>query len=280
MGLEDKISQKDKELMEAIKSSNLSEEELKIILSQDHVPKKIKEYSFSGKGKIKFGIIGDTHIGSDKFDEGLFKASGDIFRKEGVKNVYHAGDILEGMSGRPGHIFELSQIGFSQQIKYAEKLFKENYKDLEIYAITGNHDDWFKSKNNAGINVGEELEKRLSNFHYLGENEAVVNINGVKVMLFHPNDGTAYATSYKIQKLAESFEGGKKPHILIEGHYHKALYAFIRNIHCFESGTLCSQTQFMRGKKISAHKGFFIVELEASKNGIESISPKFYPAYE
>jgi predicted phosphodiesterase len=99
-------------------------------------------------------------------------------------------------------------------------------------------------------------------------------------MLFHPNDGTAYATSYKIQKLAESFEGGKKPHILIEGHYHKALYAFIRNIHCFESGTLCSQTQFMRGKKISAHKGFFIVELEASKNGIESISPKFYPAYE
>jgi hypothetical protein len=55
---------------------------------------------------------------------------------------------------------------------------------------------------------------------------------------------------------------------------------FNRNIHCIEGGTLCGQTGWMRGKKIPAHKGFWILEFDISKRGITRFVPHFYPAYD
>jgi len=83
-----------------------------------------------------------------------------------------------------------------------------------------------------------------------------------------------------MQKLMESFGGGEKPEILAEGHYHKALYMFNRNIHGIESGTMCDQTGWMRGKKIPAHTGFWILDIyHAKKGGVERINPQFVPLY-
>ena len=82
-----------------------------------------------------------------------------------------------------------------------------------------------------------------------------------------------------MQKLMESFTGGEKPNILVQGHYHKALYMFNRNIHGLEAGTMCGQTSWMRGKKIPAHKGFWIIDLSLGKGGIGKFAPAFYPGY-
>ena len=82
------------------------------------------------------------------------------------------------------------------------------------------------------------------------------------------------------EKLIESFTGGEKPHIVHSGHYHKAMYAFIRNVHGFETGTLCGQSQFMRGKKVPAHKGYWDIEIKYNRDGIQSIKPEFIPAYD
>jgi predicted phosphodiesterase len=282
MGLEDKLDVNEETILSTVKKSGLTPNELKILLTSKKPDVSSKTYDHSTGYKGRIGIIADTHIGHSKFDEGLFKYAGEVFRKEKVKNVYHAGDILEGMSGRDGHIFELSHIGFSNQIKYTAELIEKYFKGLMMYGIIGNHDLWYKIRNNGGINVGEELEKRCSNFKYLGENEADIELAPKVIMkLFHANDGSAYATSYKLQKLVESMEGGKKPKILVEGHYHKAMFMFLRNVHCLEAGTLCGQTGWMRGKKIAAHKGFWILEYEADKQGtIKKFIPKFYPAYD
>lgn len=281
MPLEDKLTPKQRKILSLVDATNLTPNELNIVLNQRGQEPAIRTYDHSTTGHVKIGIISDTHIGHKKFDEGFMKYAAEIFKKEGIKNVYHVGDITEGMSGRPGHVYELQYIGFSQQLGAAERILKKYYKDFNIYGITGNHDDWFKLKNSAGANVGEELAHRVPNFTYLGENEAIVKLGPkTTMMLFHANDGTAYATSYKMQKLVESLEGGSKPNILVEGHYHKAMYMFNRNIHTLEGGTLCGQTAWMRGKKIPAHKGFWILEMDINKRGITKMTPSFYPAYD
>jgi len=280
MGLEDTLNDSDMELLQLVKASKVSPGELKQRLT-GVVPEQRKEYDHSRVGRYKIGIIADTHIGQEKFDEGLFRFAGEVFRRSGVKDVYHAGDILEGASGRDGQCFELTHIGFENQVNYAADLFKKYFKGLQVHGIIGNHDLWFKQKNNAGVNVGTVLQDRVPNFHYLGEMEADVKLGPKCTMkLFHAGDGTAYATSYKMQKLVESLEGGKKPAILVEGHYHKALYMFQRNVHCLEGSTICGQTGWMRGKKIPANKGFWVLDIETGKNGIKSFSPTFYPAYD
>lgn len=56
---------------------------------------------------------------------------------------------------------------------------------------------------------------------------------------------------------------------------------FSRNVFGFECGTLCGQTQWMRGKKIAAHKGFGIVEIWVAKEGgIERLRHEFFPHYD
>ena len=280
--LEDKLTAKQSKVLDLVDSAGLSPSELAIVLRQrGQGTSDIRTYDHSRTGHVKIGIISDTHIGHKKFDEGFMKYAAETFKKEGIKDVYHSGDICEGMSGRPGHVYELQYVGFSQQVGAAARIFKQYFKDFNLYGITGNHDDWFKMKSDIGANVGEELQHRVPNFKYLGENEALIKLGPkTTLMLFHPGDGTAYATSYKMQKLVESLEGGSKPNVLVEGHYHKAMYMFNRNIHTLEAGTLCGQTGWMRGKKIPAHKGFWILEMNLNKRGITKFSPHFFPAYD
>jgi len=275
----------DKNVLNTVKKYGLSSFELDRVLKEPPKDSKTnkKLYDHAVMGRVKIGIFSDSHIGVKEFDENLFIRAAQTFKKEKVIAAYHPGDILEGMSGREGHIYELAYTGFSQQITYAVKLFKKHFRGLKVYGIIGNHDLWYKKKMNQGIDVGQELEARLGkdNFEYLGENDANIKLGPRTIMkLFHPNDGTAYATSYKMQKLVESLESGKKPQIIVEGHYHKALYMFCRNVHCIEAGTLCGQTEFMRGKKIPAHKGFWILDMDIAKTGITRFTPSFYPSYD
>jgi hypothetical protein len=202
------------------------------------------------------------------------------FKQEGVEFIVTPGDHLEGMSGRPGHIYELDQIGFQKQIEYAIRLYKQ-LPNIPIYGIDGNHDGWYFKKNNGGLIVGKELENMVKNYHNLGQYEGEVIIGGKTILqLFHANDGTAYATSYKLEKLIDSFEGGKKPNIVHSGHYHKALYLFKRGVHGFESGTLCGQSEFMKGRKIPAHLGFGIVDVYVDDKGVDRIKHQFFPHYD
>jgi DNA polymerase II small subunit/DNA polymerase delta subunit B len=54
---------------------------------------------------------------------------------------------------------------------------------------------------------------------------------------------------------------------------------YYRNVHSILTGTFQSQTDFMRGKHLSAHKGYYVIDLEVGKNGVSKISPTFFPSY-
>jgi len=275
-----KESKEDK-IIKIVGKRNLKPQELEKILKsvENSPPHQIQTFQDYFESKTRIGVFSDCHIGALPFDEPFFKHMAKTMKKQKVSRIYQCGDILEGMSGRPGHVYEMSQIGFNNQIDKAEEMFGY-LKGVDVFGIDGNHDAWFQKKNNAGVIVGKELERRVPNYTHLGQEEADIKLKkGITMKIFHPNDGTAYAISYKMQKLMESFTGGEKPNILLQGHYHKALYMFNRNIHGVECGTMCGQTKWMRGRKIPAHKGFWIIDMEMGRGGIGSFKPAFYPGY-
>ena len=220
-----------------LQQQKISEEEAIIALNSRGAKPKDPVVLGLSNTHIKFGVISDTHIGHKCFVDALFEKAAKHFKKEGVEFVAHPGDHLEGMSGRPGHVYELNLIGFAQQVDRAVELYSSIGKP--IYGIDGNHDGWYYKKNDNGTVVGEVLEQRVKGYKHLGQMEGVIQLGqNAKMLLYHGGDGSAYATSYKLQKLVESFDGGDKPNIVLSGHYHKSMYAFIRNVHAFEAGTL------------------------------------------
>jgi hypothetical protein len=116
---------------------------------------------------------------------------------------------------------------------------------------------------------------------YLGMNNAKVSLTPNCIMeLNHPGDGAAYALSYTIQKLIDSMSGGDKPNILINGHHHKSMYLFYRNIHAFEAGTIEAQTPYMKGKRIAANMGGWIIEVHVDEEGtIQRCKGEFISLY-
>ena len=111
---------------------------------------------------------------------------------------------------------------------------------------------------------------------YLGRDCARVELteNCILNLDIHGN-GSAYAISYKPQKMIEAMEADSKPNILAIGHYHKLEYLFYRNIHSFQTGCFQMQTPFTRGRGISVHLGGWIVTVEVDDNGyIQNIVPE------
>lgn len=232
-----------------------------------------------GSKKFYYAYFSDSHMGSNSFRPDVYEKMLKLINMYKPDFVINVGDTLEGMSNRPGHVYELTHIGFNQQFNYAKDLLSQI--KIPIYGIDGNHDAWFEMKSDQGIIVGNELDKAIENYNHLGQMEGDLNIDGINMRLFHANDGTAYATSYKLQKLIESFSGGEKPNILHSGHYHKSLYMFNRNVHGIESGTLCTQSKFMRGKKIPAHTGFGFGRVWHDGHGeVKRYNHEFIPFYE
>lgn len=86
---------------------------------------------------FSFGYFSDSHIGSKYFNPELFAYMVKFFQREKPDFILNSGDHLEGMSGRPGHVYELSQIGLSQQLKYAVELYKQ-LEPIPHYGIDGN----------------------------------------------------------------------------------------------------------------------------------------------
>ena len=275
-----RVTEKEKDsLIDQLKDS-FTVEELKVMVAsaKGERPDQIKTpVRTKVTGKFKVLITGDWHIGHNKFREDWFYSMIDNAVSEKVDFCWHTGDILEGMSTRPGHVYELDCIGFEAQFAKAKRLIGDC--PFQVRAIIGNHDLWGMQKADQGINVGLRLAESLDNFEYLGIHEAMEKVNNIKVLLWHGMDGSAYSISYRTQKFIENLQGGEKPNILLAGHSHKSLFYETRNVHVLETGTLCEQTGFMRNKKLAAHTGYWIVEVEYGDYGVVRIRPEWNAFY-
>lgn len=233
---------------------------------------------WDGTDTLIFGLMGDTQFGSKYAQISYLRDFYELCRKRDIHDVYHTGDITDGLKMRPGHEYELYEISADEMKTDVLK----NYPKLEGIAthfITGNHDASIYK--HVGYDIGKAIANEREDLDYLGRDCAVVNLTpNCTLELRHPWDGTAYALSYKIQKMIEAMESDSKPNILAVGHYHKAEYLFYRNVHAFQTACFQGQTPFTRGKGISVHIGGWIVTIRVDKDGyIQGICPEFIPFY-
>lgn len=254
-----------------------------IIQKSDSTQVDIKKMS---TGYFKFGAIGDNHLCSRYARLDVLNALYDLYEAEGVKVVYNTGNWIDGEARFNKH--DLNTHGMDNQINY----FVENYpkrKGIKTYFIAGDdHEGWYTQR--EGIDIGKyaEIKARQAgrdDLIYLGYMEADVIIpakNGQTVIrILHPGGGSSYAISYTIQKIVESYQGGEKPHVLLAGHYHKADYVFCREVHCVQTGTTQDQSPFMRKKKLAAHLGGWIIEMQTDDNGVVTrFKQEFMPFYD
>lgn len=244
---------------------------------QNQEPTCVKS-KWDGTDILKFAIIGDTQFGSKYAQITYLNEFYDLCKAEGISDVYHTGDVTDGLKMRVGHEYELYKVSADDMVRDVI----DNYpmrEGITTHFITGNHDASIYKQ--IGYDIGVAIGKERPDMHYLGRDCAVIWLTPYcSLELRHPWDGTAYALSYKIQKMIEAMESNSKPNILAVGHYHKAEYMFYRNVHALQTGCFQSQTPFTRGKGISIHMGGWIVTIEVDDTGtIRRFAPEFIPFY-
>lgn len=237
---------------------------------------KVPIVSFEGQ-RIRVGAFTDTHLGSVKMPPDRVYQAFEEFRKAKVDFITHSGDVCEGMSNRPGHIYELTHLGYDAQKSLAIEIFSQ-WNDTDIYAIDGNHDRWFLKSN--GAKIVKDIADAIPNFKFLGHDEGDISLKGKATLkLWHGEDGNSYALSYRLQKILESLTGGEKPNAMHAGHVHKYVEIFERHVFCTSMGCMQSQTPWMRGKRIAAHPGFAIIDYWVNDKGICKMTKTWHPFY-
>jgi predicted phosphodiesterase len=238
-------------------------------------------------GWMKIGACGDQHLGSNYERLDVNESLYDIYAREGVTQVFNTGNWIEGEAGRM-NFADVKVFGLDDQIAYAVKHYPKR-KGITTYFVAGDdHEGWYQKKNR--IVIGAHFERMAreagrTDLVYLGYMEADIELPAkfgksfLKVM--HPGGGSAYATSYAPQKIAEAFQEGEKPHICLIGHYHKMDYGYHRGIHMVQTGTGQDQSSFMRKQKIKAHVGGTMLEFHQSPYGeINRFRPEFFTYYD
>jgi len=219
---------------------------------------------------IRFGLVSDTHLCCKEERLSELHAQYDLFESEGITKVFHAGNPIDGFVQRIN-----GESVFENTVDGQALYFAQNYPErrgIHTYFITGDdHESWFL----PGFNVGSYMElvgRRAGreDYTYIGHVEADVEIK-VKgasrptiMKIQHPGGGSAYARSYTGQKQVEAFEGGEKPAILVQGHYHVSNHMVDRNIHVISMPGFQDQTIFARKKRLRMEVGGAILEFKVN----------------
>lgn len=232
------------------------------------IAKRVRPYEIpikSKENKIRFGLIGDTHIGSLYQRLDALRLFYERCADEGITDVLHAGDVIDGWHVYRGQEFELHPNGRSwpeQKDMFVESVPKID--GMRTIFITGNHDSSFKKL--VGMIVGDELSAERPDWEFIGQDVGTIKLKtetGRKftIQLLHPGGGiNQYALSYKPQRIIEAIPGGQKPDLIAIGHFHKSFYMpAYRNIAAISVGCFQSQTPYMAQQSIAAHVGGWII---------------------
>lgn len=224
----------------------------------------VREFEFvsNAKGEYTFGFYSDQHIGSKyaRLDVGedLF----DKFAEAGIKNVLNAGNWIDGEARFNKH--DLLIHGMDNQCEELARAYPQR-KGITTYAVAGDdHEGWYGQS--SGVDIGQLAEDVMrrngrKDWVNLGYMETFITLrhreSGKKcqILVMHPGGGSAYALSYKPQKIVESLSGAEKPAAIFIGHYHKMSYQYTRSVHTIQCGAGQDQTPFMRKKGLDAHVG-------------------------
>jgi len=230
--------------------------------------------------RIRFGVVSDTHLGSRECHLADLHAAYDLFVDEGITEVFHPGDLVAGIGVYRHQHRDLNPDAhtFDEQVKFATREYPQR-PGIITRIISGNHDvegEFGKLGADACLAVANQRDDLQHGGVYSAWYELQ---NGAQLHMLHPMGGASYATSYKLQKLAESYAAGKKPAMLLAGHWHRTGFFWARGIALMHAGTFEGSTNLaIRLGLGEAHVGCWIIEATLADDGtITRICPEWVP---
>jgi len=222
--------------------------------------------------RYAFAAISDTHYGS-RFCR--HECIAEFIRhayERGVRVVLHGGDLLDGDYRHSR--WDLRAHGWRAQ---ADECIRElpQLDGLRYLFVDGNHDETHSDK--AGFLSGQQLvtlarDQGRDDLTYLGPRRAYVQLHGgsrpVRVELWHPRKGKAYALSYALQNHIRDYSPGEKPDILLAGHWHAHVGLEQRGVHAWMVPTFSAPgSSFSKSLGGAVSMGGLIISYELTEGG-------------
>lgn len=216
--------------------------------------------------EIQIGVVSDTHLSSNEAALPELNLAYDTFAERGITEVLHAGDFTAGVGIFRTQAAEIQRHTFETQVDHLVDTYPSR-PGIVTRGISGNHDiegDFGK----VGANPVVALANRRPDIEFLGDYSAWVELpNGAWLHLLHGKGGMSYAYSYKAQKLADSYPSGRKPAILIPGHWHVSGHIEQRGVQVLWPGCFEWKSKFMERLGLSPSVGFWILRLTLGEDG-------------
>lgn len=215
---------------------------------------------------VTLAIISDTHLSSKECALEHLNLAYDEFAKRGIREVYHAGDLVAGMGIYPTQPQDLLNHTFQAQVDHAV----ENYPrrdGIRTVLISGNH-DVEGAFGRMGADPVAAVSNRRDDLLYLGPYEGNVELpNGAFFKMIHGRGGGGYAMSYKPQRWVEGLAPGRKPAMVVFGHWHIAGCFQHRNVHLLLGGCFEWQTSLLVRLGLQPVVGYWLVRLRLADDG-------------
>ena len=209
--------------------------------------------------------VSDTHFGNIHQQLHLLNNVYEEAYNRGIDTVFHVGDITDGnYLNRPEQPRQQFLHGFDQQVGYVVDMYPK-INGITTKYILGSHDETHYKNNQSTVN--EWLSRCRKDMIFLGQDYALTEINGIKLLLDHPGGGSAQSLSYKPQKRIEILESGEKPKMMAIGHYHK-YYSYVdRNVWATLVPCLCDKTQFQQKQGLQNVVGACFMDIYSDNKG-------------
>ena len=159
--------------------------------------------------RFRFGALGDNHAASKYERLDVLESLYGHFERAGISKVFHTGNWIDGEARFNRQ--DIVAFGLEGQARYLAKTYPK-HTGITTYAIWGDdHEGWYTRE---GIDVGRYVEDVMHsegrtdwrNLGFLEAHVKLVNSNtgASQIMaVVHPGGGSAYAISYKPQKIIE-----------------------------------------------------------------------------
>lgn len=214
---------------------------------------------------VRLLLIADTHL-SSKYDRlDILRYLYDKADSTHTNYILHAGDLTEGVSGRPEQLYELRNLSYTDQRDYVVENYPTSPSSCPTYFIAGNHDNWWIKK--CGSDICRDISTHRPDLHYLGSDCEDLAVGSLRIRLYHGKGGSSYARSYKLQKYLDLIPADSRPHILVTGHVHNSFYMKQDKTHCFQTGCLQDLTPYARSQGFSSDKSCWWVDVYFDAHG-------------
>jgi predicted phosphodiesterase len=271
-----------KETLEKLRTEGyrIPEDEARIRLEQVAPDKaRLHPALFQGK-QHRVAVVADTHLCSQEEALPELDLAYDMFADQGIREVWHAGDIVDGLGIYRGQNAEVTKHTLDMQIEYASEHYPMR-DGITTRLIGGNHDLQGEA-GRVGLDLAAAIANRRDDIEYLGPWSAYIDLHGgATVHLLHGGGGMSYSYSYKAQRLTEGYSLGRKPRILVPGHWHVRADMQSRGVQVLFPGCFQWRSPFMERLGLTPAVGFHIVDMTIGDDGsLVQWAPRWYPYWE